>query len=60
MEISVALREFQDYAQDVIQARYQTFENNLQRVLSLLEPGTPLGAAAKPDGMRMEHSGCLL
>ena len=41
-----ALRNFQDYADDVQRARYRTFQDAIRRVASTLVPGTPLGEVA--------------
>lgn len=38
-----ALRDFQDYVQDVTRSRYRTFEDAIRRLGSTLVPGTPLG-----------------
>lgn len=38
-----ALRDFQDFADDVSRARYRTFDDALRRLVSTLVPGTPLG-----------------
>ena len=46
MRLSAALREFQDYADDVFQSRHATFQNALGRCMHSLEPGTPLGEVA--------------
>ncbi|MBA3640414.1 MAG: hypothetical protein M3541_13700 [Acidobacteriota bacterium] len=41
-----ALREFQDYADDVQRSGFQTFDDSVKRMLSILEPTTPIGALA--------------
>lgn len=41
-----ALREFQDYADDVTRARYRSFGDAIQRFASTLTPGTPIGDVA--------------
>src|SRR5690242_7865792 len=38
-----ALREFQDFADDVSRARHKTIIDALQRFVRTLAPGTPLG-----------------
>lgn len=38
-----ALRDFQDYAEDVIRSRSTTFPDSTRRFVSVLAPGTPLG-----------------
>lgn len=46
-----ALRDFQDAADDLLRARYGTFDNSLKRLVAALEPGTVLGdvASSLPD-----------
>lgn len=41
-----ALRDFQDYADDVSRARYRSFEDAIRRFASTLAPGTPIGDVA--------------
>jgi hypothetical protein len=42
-EYQRALRDFQDYADDVIRSRRTTFPDSARRFVSVLVPGTPLG-----------------
>ena len=41
-----SLREFQDYAEDVQRSGFQTFDDNLKRLLSVLDATTPMGSLA--------------
>jgi hypothetical protein len=45
-EISRSLREFQDYLDDVQRSGFQTFEDALNRLLSVLNETTPIGRVA--------------
>lgn len=38
-----ALRDFQDFADDVSRSRFRTFDDAMRRLVSTLVPGTPLG-----------------
>ncbi len=42
-----ALRDFQDYSEDVSRSRYRTIQDALRRLASTLVPGTPLGDVAR-------------
>ena len=42
-----ALRDFQDFADDVSRSRYRTFSDAIRRLASTLVPGTPLGDVAE-------------
>ena len=42
----IALREFQDYVEDVRRARHLTFGDSLTRLLSVLDSTNPLGSVA--------------
>src|SRR5688572_27217826 len=42
-----SLREFQDYADDVQRSGFQTFDDALKRLLSILDATTPMGLAIR-------------
>jgi TIR domain len=46
-EFQRALRDFQDYADDVGRAGYRTIDDALQRLVSTMVPSTPLGDVTK-------------
>lgn len=41
-----ALRDFQNYSDDVSRSRYQTIQDAFRRLASTLVPGTPIGDVA--------------
>jgi hypothetical protein len=45
-DCTAARREFQDYVEDVIRSRHQTFGDALSRMLAMLSPPQPLGVIA--------------